>query len=40
MKNILVPTDFSNTSLAAMEVAVSMAVATGASISVLHVVEE
>ncbi|MFM7193242.1 MAG: universal stress protein [Bacteroidota bacterium] len=40
MKNILVPTDFSNTSLAAMEVAVSMAVATGASITVLHVVEE
>lgn len=40
MKNILVPTDFSNTSLAAMEVAFSIAGTTGASITLLHVVEE
>ena len=40
MKNILVPTDFSTTSLAAMEVAFSIASNSGASITVLHVVEE
>ena len=40
MKTILVPTDFSSTSMAAMEVAFSIASTTGASITVLHVVEE
>ncbi len=40
MKKILVPTDFSTTSLAAMEVAFSIASTSGASITVLHVVEE
>jgi nucleotide-binding universal stress UspA family protein len=40
MKKILVPTDFSKTSVTALEVAVEIAKKSGAEITLLHVVEE
>lgn len=40
MKRILVPTDFSKTSITAMEVAVEIAKKSGSEITLLHVVEE
>lgn len=40
MKKILVPTDFSKTSITALEVATEIAKKSGAEITVLHVVEE
>jgi nucleotide-binding universal stress UspA family protein len=40
MKKILVPTDFSKTSITALEVAFEIAKKSGAEISLLHVVEE
>lgn len=40
MKNILVPTDFSKTSIIALEVATEIARKSGAEITLLHVVEE
>lgn len=40
MKKILVPTDFSKTSITAMEVATEIAQKAGAEITLLHVVEE
>ena len=40
MKKILVPTDFSKTSITAMEVATEIAKKAGAEITLLHVVEE
>ncbi|MCA6405549.1 MAG: universal stress protein, partial [Cytophagales bacterium] len=40
MKKILVPTDFSKTSITALETAFEIAKKAGASIFVLHVVEE
>lgn len=40
MKKILVPTDFSKTSITALEVAMEIAKKSGAEITLLHVVEE
>jgi nucleotide-binding universal stress UspA family protein len=40
MKNILVPTDFSKTSIIALETAVEIAKKSGSEITLLHVVEE
>ena len=40
MKKILVPTDFSKTSVSALEVATEIAKKSGAEITLLHVVEE
>ncbi len=40
MKKILVPTDFSKTSITALEVATEIAKKSGAEITLLHVVEE
>jgi nucleotide-binding universal stress UspA family protein len=40
MKKILVPTDFSKTSITALEVAMEIAAKAGAEITLLHVVEE
>jgi len=40
MKKILVPTDFSKTSIVALEVAAEIAKKSGAEITLLHVVEE